>query len=131
MIEIKPGQLALIDSPFNRGTDDVIVCTCVMSVDKYCITMNGKRCRSLGRVDGVGIKFVTAEEEGCVGDEKVTEYNFTGSMGGSYTMKEEDITDWNVRFIDKNHPKYDAELSEKGIEFGEMMGVFSKMFPEG
>lgn len=45
-----------------------------------------------------------------------------------YRLKEDDNPIWNIRIIDKNHPKYDESLSKSGKEFGSMFDIINKMF---
>jgi hypothetical protein len=79
-------------------------------------------------VDG-SIKFINAEDEGCIGDEEQWTYDFVGETGGSYTFNEDDDpTDWNVKLIDKKHPKYNKEIESYGKQMSAMINKISKMF---
>ena len=50
-------------------------------------------------------------------------YFFMGDYGSSFTAKESyDPTVWNVRVIDKKHPKYDKEKND----FGSFIDKFIK-----
>jgi hypothetical protein len=59
----------------------------------------------------------------CGGNEDGTTYYFMGDYGSSFTPKEsDDPTIWNVRVIDKKHPKYDKDKNE----FGSFIDKFIK-----
>jgi hypothetical protein len=127
LTKIKPGQEVLIDNPFMK--DAVMVCICKCKEDKYPITnSDGVKQRSLGRVEG-SIKFVSAEDEGCNPDDKIDVYDFIGSLGDSLVIKENEaeeiIKSFNIRLIDKKHPKYDPTLGEYGKGMNDM---FKTMF---
>jgi hypothetical protein len=134
LTKIKPGQQILIDNPFMK--DAVMVCICKCKEDKYPITNNdGVKQRSLGFVlptkegDTGSIKFVSAKDEGCNPDDKIDVYDFIGSFGDSLTIKENEaeeiIKSFNIRLINKKHPKYDPTLNKYGKGINDM---FKTMF---
>lgn len=128
--ELKEGDLVLVKNPLIN--DDVAVVSCVHKSYKYPITdSNGVKQRSLGHVNGK-LKFVSAQDEGCVGDEMILHYDLLSNFGGgSYSFKEiDDPSEWDIRLIDESHPKFDKKLAKQGESFSKMMGVFSKMFGE-
>lgn len=128
--ELKEGDLVLIENPLI--SDDVAVVSSVYKSHKYPITdSNGVKQRSLGHVDGK-LKFVSAQEEGCVGNEMILHYDLLSNFGGaSYSFKEmDDPSEWNIRLIDESHPKYDKKLAKEGKMFSKMMDMVSKMFGE-
>lgn len=125
----KPGQLLLVDNPLIK--DDLVVFSTKHKTHKYPIGQNGRKCRSLGRVNGGGVQFEYADQVGDTGNEMIWEYNFESSTAGSYTFKEGDSPlNWNFRLIDENHPKYDSKLASFGGQFHSMMGMMAKMFGE-
>jgi hypothetical protein len=127
--ELKEGDLVLIKN--HLVGDDVAVVVSVYKSHKYPITSNGVRQRSLGLVNG-NLAFISAKDEGCVGDEMILHYDLLGSFAnGSYSFNEMDNpSEWSVRLIDESHPKFDRKLSNDGKSFSEMMGMFSKMFKD-
>ena len=127
--ELKEGDLVLIKNPLVG--DDVAVVASVHESHKYPITSNGVKQRSLGHVKGK-LTFISAKDEGCVGDEMILHYDLLGSFGGgSYSFKEiDDPSEWDIRLIDESHPKFDKKLANDGKSFSIMMGMFSKMFGE-
>ena len=70
---------------------------------------------------------VYAKDEGCVGDEMIDQYDFMGL--GSLTLDETDdiTTIFNIRLIDKNHPKYNSDMAKNGKQLGDMISMFEKM----
>lgn len=124
----KPGQLFLIDNPIMK--DDVVAFFGKLETYKYPIGDDkGNRCRSLGMVDGK-LKFVNAKDENAVGDEMINEYTFVSeNVGGNYTfLEDDDPTAWNIRIIDKKHPKYNKLLCDEGKMFAQQMKGIELLF---
>jgi hypothetical protein len=130
---IKEGQIVLIKNQFmgDKDGDDVAVYSGKIKTYKYPIgDKDGRKCRSLGRNDKGVIEF-KYDEEGSTGEEMIYDYSLLGKNGGSYNFDEfDDISSWDIRIIDENHPKYDKNLSKSGKQFDQMLNIFGKMFGE-
>ncbi len=123
--ELKVGDVLLIDNPITK--EDVCVLSSIHETYKYPIgDKNGRKWYSKD-VDNKIIQ-IYADVNGENGDEMINEYCILSSKAGSYNFREDDDPIWNIRVIDKNHPKYDESLSKSGKEFGSMFDIINKMF---
>ena len=123
--ELKTGDLVLIESPMSRisGKDDLAVVSTIISVHKYCITdSTGRKLFFRDR------KAVYADECGDTGNEMIREFGISSSEHGEYTFREDDDPIWNIRVIDKTHPRYDAKLAKNGKISGNMFAIMEKLF---
>lgn len=122
----KGGQLVLISNPLFG--EDICIFTSKFKDEKYPITSDGKKMRSLGRDnEQKKIIFISAEDEGCTGNEKIFHYCFVSSFSGSYEFKEtDDPKAYNIRLIEPNDPEYKKDKNL--LKFGK---VFSKFFNKG
>ena len=123
--ELKAGDLVLIESPMARisGKDDLAVVSTIISVHKYCITdSTGRKLFFRDR------KAVYADECGDTGNEMIREFGISSSEHGEYTFREDDDPIWNIRVIDKTHPRYDAKLAKNGKMSGNMFAIMEKLF---
>ena len=123
--ELKAGDLVLIESPMSRisGKDDLAVVSTIISVHKYCITdSTGRKLFFRDR------KAVYADECGDIGNDMIREFGLSSSEHGEYTFREDDDPIWNIRVIDKTHPRYDAKLAKNGKMSGNMFAIMEKLF---
>jgi hypothetical protein len=58
----------------------------------------------------------------------IKEWGISSSVGGEYTFREDDEPIWNIRIIDKTHPRWDSKLSRNGKVSGKMLNMFGKFF---
>jgi hypothetical protein len=101
--------------------EDVTVCSSITDSYKYPINSNGRFFYMKDR------KPIYADEVGETGTEMIKEYHFMSSQSGDYTFREDDVdgpTNWNMKKIDKTHPKWDDSLSESGKQFNSMLSMF-------
>ena len=123
--ELKAGDLVLIEGPaFISGKDDLAVVSTIISVHKYCITDSTGRKLFISR----DRKAVYADECGDTGNEMIREFGISSSEHGEYTFREDDDPIWNIRIIDKTHPRYDAKLAKNGKMSGNMFAMMEKLF---
>jgi len=108
---------------------------CVSSVGpslRYSFSdSTGRKKRSLGRDANNQLKFVYADDEGCIGDEEIKCVGITMECGDLTLNEDDDLTDWNIRKVDKTHPKYNKDVAEHANMFSKVMnmfGDFSGMF---
>lgn len=119
--DIQIGDLVIFDNPFLG--EDVTVCASIIDTYKYPITSAGRKFYMKDS------KAVYADEQGETGNEMIKEYQFMSNQVGNYTFREDDDpTTWNMRKIDKSHPKWDNKLSKSGKQFNGIMSMFSKFF---
>jgi len=128
LLNYESGSLFLIQGPFG---DDIAVLDSKHKGLKYAIGDSNGKCRSLGLVEGEGIKMVYAKDEGCTGDEQIWEFDLQSPMGTSFhftetNMSDDEFAEWKVRAIDETHPQYDKELAARG----KMMGTFFETLSE-
>ena len=123
--ELKVGDLVLIESPISRisGKDDLAVVSTIISVHKYCITDSTGRKLFFGDQ-----KAVYADECGDTGNEMIREFGISSSEHGEYTFREDDDPIWNIRVIDKTHPRYDDKLAKNVKMSGNMFAMMEKLF---
>ena len=133
--ELKLGDLVLIESPMSKMSgnteDDLCVVTSIISTHKYPISYVGSpyactpaTTRQYYIKDR---KPVYADENGEIGNEMIKEWGISSSVGGEYTFREDDEPIWNIRLIDKTHPKWDSKLSRNGKVSGKMLNMFGKL----
>lgn len=122
--ELKIGDEVLIDNPMRK--DDLCVVMMIYDTHKYPIRSDGRKYRSLGRGEDGKLQFVYADESGDMGDEMIKEYAFQSSEEGDYNFTEDDdISEWNIRLIGLDHPRYDPELAKYGKLFSNTLnGLF-------
>ena len=121
--ELKVGDLVLIVSPLTKK-DEVAVVSSIISTYKYPISNVGST-RKYYMKDR---KAFYADECGEVGNEMINEYGISSSVAGEYTFREDDEPIWNIRLIDKSHPKWDSKLSLSGkMQFG-ILNMFGSLF---
>ncbi len=121
--ELKLGDLVLIESPMTKK-DDLCVVSSIIPTHKYPISDVGSNRRYYFR----DRKPVYADECGDTGNEMIKEYGISSAKSGEYTFKEDDEPIWNIRLIDKTHPKWDSSLSRSGKTSGKMLNMFGKFF---
>ena len=110
---VKVGQLFLIDNPFMG--EDLVVCASIENSHKYPISKqdDGRKFRMIDDETTGRTKPQYADE---VGDEMIKEYSLLSSKTGDYMFKEDDSPlVWNIRRIDKKHPKYDESFSKEEL----------------
>ena len=126
--ELKAGDLVLIESPMSRITgiikDDLAVVSTIISVHKYDIADSTGRKLFYNK----DRKAVYADQCGDTGSEMIREFGITSSEHGEYTFREDDDPIWNIRVIDKTHPRYDAKLAKHGKMSGNMFAMMEKLF---
>ena len=135
--ELKLGDLVLIESPMSKMTlgeteDDLCVVTSIIPTHKYpisyvdspyaCAPVTPRKYYIKDR------KIVYADECGDTGNEMIKEWGISSSVGGEYTFREDDEPIWNIRLIDKTHPRWDSKLSRNGKLSGKMLNMFGKLF---
>ena len=119
--DIQVGDLVIFDNPLLG--EDVTVCSSIIDSYKYPITSAGRKMYMKDR------KPVYADEMGETGNEMIKEYHFMSNQVGDYTFREDDDpTTWNMKKIDKSHPKWDDNLSKSGTQFNSMLSMFDKFF---
>lgn len=109
------GESQIISDIFIKNSVHVLV-----SISKKAmypiIRANGQKCRSLGVIDGE-IKYVTPKEDGFDPDYEENEYFFIGQIGDTLFLSDsnakETISSFNIRKIDKDHPRYDNKLKHE------------------
>lgn len=126
--ELKLGDLVLIESPVSKMTlgeteDDLCVVTSIIPTYKYPISDVGSTRKYFIK----DRKPVYADECGEVGNEMIKEWGISSSVG-EYTFREDDEPIWNIRLIDKTHPRWDSKLSMQGKASGKMLNMFGKLF---
>ena len=127
--ELKLGDLVLIESPMSacilgNTEDDLAVVTSIIPTHKYPISDVGSTRKYYIK----DRKPVYADENGDVGNEMIKEWGISSSVGGEYTFREDDEPIWNIRIIDKTHPRWDSKLSRNGKVSGKMLNMFGKFF---
>lgn len=127
--ELKLGDLVLIESPMSKMTlgeteDDLCVVTSIIPTYKYPISDVGSTRKYFIK----DRKPVYADECGEVGNEMIKEWGISSSQFGEYTFREDDEPIWNIRLIDKDHPRWDSKLSMQGKASGKMLNMFGKLF---
>ena len=73
-------------------------------------------------------KVFYADECGEVGNEMINEYGISSSVAGEYTFREDDEPIWNIRLIDKSHPKWDSKLAISGKMQSGILNMFGSLF---
>ena len=125
--ELKLGDLVLIESPMSKmsgnNEDDLCVVTSIIPTHKYPISDVGSTRKYYIK----DRKPVYADENGEIGNEMIKEWGISSSVGGEYTFREDDEPIWNIRLIDKTHPKWDSKLSRNGKVSGKMLNMFGKL----
>jgi hypothetical protein len=125
--ELKLGDLVLIESPMSKMSgnteDDLCVVTSIIPTHKYPISYVGSTRKYYIK----DRKPVYADECGEIGNEMIKEWGISSSVGGEYTFREDDEPIWNIRLIDKTHPKWDSKLSRNGKVSGKMLNMFGKL----
>ena len=126
--ELKLGDLVLIESPMSKMTlgqteDDLCVVTSIIPTYKYPISDVGSTRKYYIK----DRKPVYADECGEIGNEMIKEWGISSSIG-EYTFREDDEPIWNIRLIDKTHPRWDSKLSMQGKVSGKMLNMFGKLF---
>jgi hypothetical protein len=126
--ELKLGDLVLIESPVSKMTlgeteDDLCVVTSIIPTYKYPISDVGSTRKYYIK----DRKPVYADECGEIGNEMIKEWGISSSIG-EYTFREDDEPIWNIRLIDKTHPRWDSKLSMQGKVSGKMLNMFGKLF---
>jgi hypothetical protein len=127
--ELKLGDLVLIESPMSKVTlgdheDDLCVVTSIIPTHKYPISDVGSTRKYYIK----DRKPVYADECGDTGNEMIKEWGISSSVGGEYTFREDDEAIWNIRLIDKEHPRWDSKLSRNGKASGKMLNMLGKLF---
>ncbi len=126
--ELKLGDLVLIESPMSKMTlgeteDDLCVVTSIIPTHKYPISDVGSTRKYFIK----DRKPVYADECGETGNEMIKEWGISSSVG-EYTFREDDEPIWNIRLIDKTHPRWNSKLSIQGKASGKMLNMFGKFF---
>ncbi len=126
--ELKLGDLVLIESPMSKMTlgeteDDLCVVTSIIPTHKYPISDVGSTRKYFIK----DRKPVYADECGETGNEMIKEWGISSSVG-EYTFREDDEPIWNIRLIDKTHPRWNSKLSIQGKSSGKMLNMFGKFF---
>jgi len=122
--ELKVGDLVLIESPMSQMTgtiqEDLCVVSSIIDTHKYPISNAGssRKFRMVNRVA------VYADQCGDTGNEMIKEYEIESSLHGSYTFLEDDAPVWNIRLIDKTHPRWDRKLSVQGKMTSTLLNMF-------
>lgn len=122
--ELKVGDLVLIESPMSQMTgtiqEDLCVVSSIIDTYKYPISNAGssRKFRMANRVA------VYADQQGDTGNEMIKEYEIESSLHGSYTFLEDDVPVWNIRLIDKTHPRYDRKISMQGKVTSTLLNMF-------
>jgi hypothetical protein len=127
--ELTLGDLVLIESPMSKvilgdHEDDLAVVTSIIPTHKYPISDVGSTRKYYIK----DRKRVYADECGETGNEMIKEWGISSSVGGEYTFREDDEPIWNIRLIDKEHPRWDSKLSIQGKVSGKMLNMFGKLF---
>jgi hypothetical protein len=126
--ELKTGDLVLIESPMSQlsGTieDDLCVVSSIIDTHKYPIidSASNRKFRMHNRLP------VYADQCGDTGNEMIKEYCIESSKHGSYNFLEDDTPIWNIRLIDKTHPKWDSKLSRQGKMTSVFLNIAGKIF---
>ena len=94
----------------NQEKDEVFVLESIIYVNKYPINeMDDRACRIIK-----GVK-IYADEVGDTGEEIIREWVFK-SKKRIYRISEDcDLDKYNIRSIDKNHPRWDRTLVNNKI----------------
>ncbi len=128
--ELKVGDLVLIESPMSKmsgkNQDDLCVVSSIIPTYKYPISDVGST-RKYYLKDR---KPVYADECGESGNEMINSYGISSSVAGEYTFNENDEPIWNIRLIDKTHPKWNGKLSRHGKMQAGILNMFGKLFGE-
>jgi hypothetical protein len=127
--ELKLGDLVLIESPMSacilgNTEDDLCVVASIIPTNKYPISDVGSTRKYYIK----DRKPVYADECGDTGNEMIKEWGIYSSVGGEYTFREDDEPIWNIRLIDKDHPRWDSKLSRNGKVSGKMLNILGKFF---
>jgi hypothetical protein len=128
VLDLNEGDCILINS-FKGDTFG-----CVSSIIKslrYSITdSNGRKHRSLGRDANNKINYVYADEEDNIGDEEIREVGIVSEGGCINFDEDDDLTEWNIRRIDKTHPKYNKNIWKSANNMSKAMNMLKNMFDE-
>ncbi len=120
--ELKVGDLVLIVSPMTKE-DEVCVVSSIIQTHKYPISNVGCNRKYYYK----DRKAVYADECGEIGNEMINEYGIS-SGAGEYTFREDDEPIWNIRLIDKSHPKWDRGLEMSGKLQSSVLNIFGSLF---
>ena len=123
--DFKNGQIVVVQFPLTNKDVPGFV-SGVHKTNKYPISdVGGGNKRRNYRDKNGNLCSITAEQEGCKGDEKMTQVDIWIG-GGSLTIKEtdDDIAGFNVREISKDHPLYNENLEKNAKMIG---GFFGKL----
>ena len=122
VLELNEGDCVLITSPLGDLFGHVSV---IHQTYRYCISdKDGKLRYDDNR------KTIRPQDEGCIGDEKIREIDIIAEVGTFNFTEDKELTTWNVRRIDKTHPKYNKDIAEGGDMMSNMMNMFKGMFGE-
>ena len=126
--ELQVGDLVLIESPMSLLTlveheDYLCVVTSIIPTHKYPISDVGSTRKYYIK----DRKRVYADEVGDTGNEMIKEWGISSSTAGEYTFREDDTPIWNIRLIDKTHPRYDSKFANHGKMMNKMLNMFAKM----
>jgi len=127
------GESQVISNIFIKNSVHILV-----SISKTAmypiIRSDGKKCRSLGVINGE-IKYATPEEDGFDPNYEENEYFFIGQIGDTLSLSDssakETISSFNIRKIDKDHPRYDNKLKHENETMIKLLKAVKNDFEQG
>jgi hypothetical protein len=129
--ELKSGDVVLV--PFTLTGEDIVgSVSAIIKSYKYTISdsKTGTKSRNYRDKNGV-LHNITAESEGCKGDEMMRTTDIWVDGGSMHVTEIDDIKSMNIRKISKDHPKYDKDKAETGDFFGQLFGKMQEMEDNG
>ena len=125
--DFKSSQMVLVPFPgINKDLPGFVLS--VSDTHKYPISdVGGTNKRRNYRDDNDNLCSITAESEGCQGDEMIKQVSIMYD-GGSLTLNElHDIESFNVRSITEEHPLYDKNIAENANMMGGFFGAMAQL----
>jgi len=127
------GESQVISNIFVKNSIHILVS--ITKKAKYpIIQSNGVKCRSLGIIDGE-LKYSTPEEDGFDPDYEENEYLFIGQIGDTLYLSDsnakETISSFNIRQIDKDHPRYNNKLKHENEAMIKLLKAVENDFEQG
>lgn len=128
---MKSGDLVLVALPLT-GEDIVGTVTSIIPTHKYPISdVGGGNKRRNYRDENGTLCTITAEEEGCKGDEMIMCTDIWLEVGSLHVKEIDDIESFNIRKISEDHPKYDKKAAKGGKMMGDFFGAMMKAEENG
>jgi hypothetical protein len=125
--ELSSGDIILLKTPM--GDDTLASVIGIHPTIKYPIRDgNGNNPYRTKRDQDGKMIIITPESEGGSDDDKINEVSIM-FHGGSCMVDETDtLSDFNIRLISEDHPKYDKVQSDNANKISDMINMFANAF---